>query len=210
MTLSLWSPLPEINLSTRDTRGGRLPDRYDAGVELLPLEAAYDAADGCHKTDKAIEPGFSRSANRSYRHISYGYGSWKGISTRGLARRAEKDLAKLLSFASRCARAPRTPPRAAKVLRVRPSCLIHRRATKGLRASRTPPHHNKRTRCRAVAAAANPPKRRAAPRRRRVGGARPARRTRARAAAAPPRAPRRGPWPSSPRRRRFQCRLDQL
>ena len=40
--------LPEIDLSTRDTRGGRLTDRYDAGVELLPLEAAHDAADGCH------------------------------------------------------------------------------------------------------------------------------------------------------------------
>ena len=204
--------MPEINLSTLDTRGGRLPDIYDACVRPPPLEAAYDAADGCHtKPTKANEPGFSRSANRSYRHISDGYGSWKGIRRGSLApARAEKDLAKLLSFASRCARAPRTPPRAAKVLRVRPSCLIHRRATKGLRASRTPPHHNKRTRCRAVAAAANPPKRRAAPRRRRAAGARPARQTRARAAAAPPRARRPGPSPSSRRRRRFQCRLDQL
>ena len=132
-----WSPLPEIDLSTRDTRGGRLSDRYDACVRPPPLEAAYDAADGCHtKPTKANEPGFSRSANRSYRHISDGYGSWKGISTRGLARRAEKDLAKLLSFASRCARAPRTPPRATKGLRARFSCLVHRRATKGLRRAR--------------------------------------------------------------------------
>ena len=142
--------LPEINLSTLDTRGGRLPDIYEAGVRPLPLAGAYDAADGCHtKPTKANEPGFSRSANRSYRHISDGYGSWKGIRRGSLApARAEKDQAKLLSFASRCARAPRTPPRATKVLRARPSCLVHRRATKGLRAARashaTPPH--KRTR----------------------------------------------------------------
>ena len=74
--------LPEFNLSTLDTRGGQLPDRYDAGVRPPPLVGAYDASDGCHKTTKANEPGFSRSANRSYRHISDGYGSWKGISTR--------------------------------------------------------------------------------------------------------------------------------
>ena len=48
-TLSFeWSPLPEIDLSTRDTREGRLSDRYDACVRPPPLEAAYDAADGCH------------------------------------------------------------------------------------------------------------------------------------------------------------------
>ena len=200
--------MPEIDLSTRDTRGGRLSDRYEAGVRPLPLEVAYDTANGC-QPKQGNEPGFSRSANRSYRHISDGYGSWKASDPplgSLAASRGWRRSVKL--FTSRRARAL-VHRRATKGLRARPSCLVHRRAHK--RAApraplvRTPPGHKRTQQCRAAAR-----RRRAAPRRRRAGGARPARPTRARAAAAPPRAPRRGPWPSSPRRRRFQCRLDQL
>ena len=51
--------LPEFNLSTLDTRGGQLPDRYDAGVRPPPLVGAYDASDGCHtKPSKPNRAGF--------------------------------------------------------------------------------------------------------------------------------------------------------